>query len=77
MITSNHPAVVARQNLVEAAEALNTAVFRAFMYYAAHARHGWLVAMTGPSLDRFVKHAEFVDAVYNNPPLCDERPISG
>jgi hypothetical protein len=39
------------------------------MYYAAHARHVQLVALTGPPFERFVKHAEFVDAVYSNPPI--------
>ena len=68
MIAANHPAVTARRDLVDAAEMLNTAVFRSLMFYAAHARHLWLVMFTGPTFERFVKHAEFVDAVYNNPP---------
>jgi hypothetical protein len=35
------------------------------MYYAAHARRTQLVALTGPSWERFVRHAEYVDAVYS------------
>lgn len=63
---SNHsPAVAAQRTLLEAAEALNAGFFRAWMYYAAHARRTQLVALTGPSWERFVRHAEYVDAVYS------------
>lgn len=68
MVDLNHPAVVGRRDLVDAATQLNAAFFRACMYYAAHFRHLQIVALTGPTFDRFVKHAEFVDAVYSNPP---------
>ena len=66
-----HPAVTRRRSLVEAAEALNAAWFRACMYYAAHFRHMQIVALTGPTFERFVKHAEHVDAVYSNPPAAE------